>query len=70
LADYLPHFGRAVQSVHKPLPQIAHELKVDAIVEGTILRSGNRVRITAQLIQVASDRHLWTHAYEGDLYEG
>jgi TolB-like protein/DNA-binding winged helix-turn-helix (wHTH) protein/Flp pilus assembly protein TadD len=55
------------KGVHKPLPQIARELKVDAIVEGTVLRFGDRVRITAQLIEVAYDRHLWAHAYEGDL---
>jgi TolB-like protein/Tfp pilus assembly protein PilF len=55
------------KGVHKPLPQIARELNVDAVVEGTVMRSGDRVRITAQLIQVASDRHLWANAYEGDL---
>jgi len=55
------------KNVHKPLPQIARELKVDAVVEGTVLRSGDRVRITAQLIQASSDRHLWAHTYEGDL---
>jgi TolB-like protein/DNA-binding winged helix-turn-helix (wHTH) protein/Flp pilus assembly protein TadD len=55
------------KGVHKPLPQIARELKVDAVIEGTVLRSGDRVRITAQLIQVASDRHIWAHVYEGDL---
>ena len=55
------------KGVHKPLPQIARELKVDAVIEGTVLRFGDRVRITAQLIEVASDRHLWAHAYEGDL---
>jgi TolB-like protein len=55
------------KGVHKPLRQIARELNVDAVVEGTVMRSGDRVRITAQLIQVSSDRHLWAHAYEGDL---
>jgi TolB-like protein/DNA-binding winged helix-turn-helix (wHTH) protein/Flp pilus assembly protein TadD len=52
---------------HESLPQIARELKVDAIVEGTILRSGDRVRITAQLIEASADRHLWAENYEGDL---
>ena len=52
---------------HKPPPQIARELNIDAIVEGTVTRSGNRVRITAQLIDARSDRHLWADAYEGDL---
>ncbi len=52
---------------HKPTPQIARELNVDAIVEGTVTRSGDRVRITAQLIDAPGDRHLWAEAYEGDL---
>lgn len=53
--------------VHKPLPQIAKELNVDAIVEGTVLRSGEKVRITAQLIEAAHDGHLWSKSYEGEL---
>jgi|HubBroStandDraft_6_1064221.scaffolds.fasta_scaffold22964_2 TolB-like protein/DNA-binding winged helix-turn-helix (wHTH) protein/Flp pilus assembly protein TadD len=52
---------------HKPLPQIARELNVDAIVEGTVLRSGDRVRITAQLIDATADKHLWSQSYEGEL---
>jgi len=51
----------------KPLPQIARELNVDAVVEGTVLRSGDRVRITAQLIDAAADEHLWSQSYEGEL---
>jgi TolB-like protein/DNA-binding winged helix-turn-helix (wHTH) protein/Tfp pilus assembly protein PilF len=51
----------------RPLPQIARELGVDAIVEGTITRSGNRVRVTAQLIEARTDRHLWAHAYETEM---
>ncbi|HET8923138.1 MAG TPA: tetratricopeptide repeat protein [Candidatus Acidoferrum sp.] len=51
----------------KPLPQIARELSVDAVVEGTVLRSGEQVRITAQLIQATDDKHLWSRSYEGDL---
>jgi TolB-like protein/DNA-binding winged helix-turn-helix (wHTH) protein/Tfp pilus assembly protein PilF len=51
----------------KPLPQIARELNVDAIVEGTVLRSGDQVRITAQLIDAAADKHLWSQSYEGEL---
>lgn len=50
-----------------PLPQIGHDLKVDAIVEGSVLRSGDHVRITAQLIRTATDRHMWAAAYDGDL---
>ena len=49
--------------------QIGKELGVDAIVEGTILRAGNKVRITAQLIQVLADNHLWAQSYERDMTE-
>jgi TolB-like protein/Tfp pilus assembly protein PilF len=51
----------------KSLPQIAQELDVDGIVEGTVQRSGDRVRITAQLIHGPSDKHLWAHSYEGEV---
>jgi tetratricopeptide (TPR) repeat protein len=51
----------------KPLPEIARELEVGAIVEGTVMRAGDRVRITAQLIEAAADRHLWAKSYERDL---
>ena len=51
----------------KPLPEIARELNVDALVEGTVLRSGERVRITAQLVGVNPEKHLWAEAYERDL---
>jgi TolB-like protein/Flp pilus assembly protein TadD len=51
----------------KSLPQIAQELNVDAVVEGTILRSGDQVRITAQLIQASADKHLWAQSYDGDV---
>src|ERR1700722_2865800 len=53
--------------VRKTLPQIARELNVDGVVEGTVLRSGNQVRITAQLVRASDDKHLWAHSYEGDL---
>jgi TolB-like protein/DNA-binding winged helix-turn-helix (wHTH) protein/Tfp pilus assembly protein PilF len=52
---------------HKPLPQIARELNVDAVVEGTVVRSGDQVRITAQLIEAITDKHLWSQSYEGDI---
>ena len=51
----------------KPLPQIASELGVDGIVEGSILRAGGQVRITAQLIHAASDTHVWAESYDRDL---
>jgi TolB-like protein/DNA-binding winged helix-turn-helix (wHTH) protein len=52
---------------NKPLPQIARELKVDGIMEGTVQRSGDRVRITAQLIYGPADRHLWANSFERDI---
>ena len=55
------------KGTHKPLPQIARELGVDAIVEGAVQLSGTRVRITAQLVDAASDRHLWAEDYDRDL---
>src|SRR5437899_3100242 len=55
------------KNVRKPLSEIARELEVDAIVEGTVLRAGHRVRITAQLIDAAKETHLWAESYERDL---
>jgi TolB-like protein/DNA-binding winged helix-turn-helix (wHTH) protein/Flp pilus assembly protein TadD len=55
------------KGARKPLPQIARELNVDAVIEGSILRSGGRVRITAQLIEAAVERHLWAQSYDGDV---
>jgi TolB-like protein/Flp pilus assembly protein TadD len=51
----------------KSVEQIARELGVDAIVEGSVMRVGDRVRITAQLIDAATDQHLWANSFEGDL---
>ena len=51
----------------KSLPEIARELHVDSVVEGFVLRSGGKVRITAQLIQAIPERHLWAKSYDGDL---
>jgi TolB-like protein/DNA-binding winged helix-turn-helix (wHTH) protein/Tfp pilus assembly protein PilF len=50
---------------HRSLPDIARQLDVDAIVEGSIVRSGDRIRITAQLIDARTDRHLWAQSFEG-----
>jgi TolB-like protein/DNA-binding winged helix-turn-helix (wHTH) protein/Tfp pilus assembly protein PilF len=50
----------------KPLPEIARELNVDAIVEGSVIRSGERVRVTAQLLQASTDQHLWAETYDRD----
>ena len=51
----------------KSLPEIARELNVDAIVEGTVQRSGDRVRITAQLVEGRADKHVWANSYERDI---
>lgn len=53
----------------KPLPQIASELNVDAIVEGTVLRSGSRIRVTVQLVRASPEEHLWAERYERDTQE-
>ena len=53
----------------KPLRQIAQELNVDGAVEGTVLRSGNRVRTTVQLLNAKTDSHLWAETLERDLQE-
>ena len=51
----------------KSLPEIGRELSVDAVVEGSVERAGNRVRITAQLVRAATDQHIWAEAYQRDL---
>lgn len=55
------------KGARKPLPQIARELNVDSVVEGSVLSSGGRVRVTAQLIYAPADRHLWAKSYDRDL---
>ncbi len=55
------------KGTNKPVPQIARELHVDAVVEGSAMRVGDRVRITTQLIQASPERHLWSESYERDL---
>ncbi len=54
------------KAAKKSLPAIGRELNADAIVEGSVQRSGNRVRVTAQLVRAADDRHLWANSYERD----
>jgi len=53
------------KGVHKPLSAIARELHVDAVVEGSVVSSASTIRITAQLIEGATDRHLWAGSFEG-----
>jgi eukaryotic-like serine/threonine-protein kinase len=55
------------RATKKPLPQIGRELNVDAVLEGSVQKSGGRVRITAQLIEAPTDRHVWAKSYERDL---
>ena len=55
------------KGTRQPLSEIARELKVDGVVEGTMVREGGRVRVTAQLVHGPSDRHLWAQRYERDL---
>jgi TolB-like protein/Tfp pilus assembly protein PilF len=55
------------KGAHRPLREIAQELRVDGIIEGTVLRSGDRVRISAQLLDAKTDTHLWAESYDRDL---
>jgi TolB-like protein len=57
------------KATKKSIKDIGRELNVDAVVEGTVTRSGSRIRITAQLIQVSTDMHLWAETYERDVSE-
>ena len=55
------------KGTRKPLPQIARELGVDAVVEGSVLREGNQARITVQLIEGATDQHIWADSFQREL---
>lgn len=55
------------KDTRKTAPEIARELNVDGVVEGSVMRSGDRIRITAQLIRGATDEHLWAESYDRDL---
>ena len=55
------------KGAHRPLPEIGRELKVDAVLTGSVVRSGDRVRIAVQMFHVATDRNLWADSYERDL---
>jgi len=55
------------KGAQKPLRQIANELGVDAILEGSVLRSGQHVRVTAQLIDATTDQHIWARTYDREL---
>ena len=55
------------KNARKPLPEIARELGVDGVIEGTVTREGERVRITAQLVDGRTDQQLWAERYERPL---
>jgi TolB-like protein/Tfp pilus assembly protein PilF len=57
------------KGARKSLPDIGRELRVDAVVEGSVVRAGNRIRISAQLVHAASDRHLWAQVFERDVHD-
>jgi TolB-like protein/Tfp pilus assembly protein PilF len=57
------------KATHESLPEIARELNVDAVVEGTVAKSGTRVRISARLIDPRSEQHLWTRQYDNELQD-
>jgi TolB-like protein len=55
------------KDTRKKLPEIASELKVDALLEGSVLRSGDRIRVTVQLIRGATEARIWSEVYEQDI---
>ena len=57
------------QDTKKPIPEIAEELDVDALIEGSVMHSAGRLSLTAQLISTAPERHVWSKRYEGDANE-
>jgi TolB-like protein/DNA-binding winged helix-turn-helix (wHTH) protein len=57
------------KGVHRPLPQITRELGVDGVLEGSVVRSRNKVHMTIQLIQSSSDTHVWAESYDRDIEE-
>jgi TolB-like protein/DNA-binding winged helix-turn-helix (wHTH) protein/Flp pilus assembly protein TadD len=57
------------KSARKSLPEIARELNVEAVVEGSVLRSGDRVRINAHLIEVPAGREIWAKSYDGNIQD-
>ncbi len=64
-----PSSVRRYKDRAKTLKEIAHELSVDAVVDATILRSGDRVRINAALVEAATDSNVWAQVFERDVRE-
>lgn len=58
-----------IKSLHKPLREVAQQLGVDTVLEGSVIRAGNRVRISAQLVDVAKDQNVWAQEYNRDLQD-
>jgi len=65
--SHRPHLGNALQDAHTPLDQIGRELNAQYVLEGSVRREQNRVRITAQLIQVRDQTHVWAREYDRQL---
>jgi len=61
--------AKRYEETEKTLPEIARELSVKGVVEGSVMRSGNRVRVTVQLVDAESDSQLWTESFERDLVD-
>ena len=53
----------------KTVPEIARDLAVDAVLDGSVLRSGDRVRVHVELVQASSDTPLWSNSYDGDMHD-
>jgi TolB-like protein/DNA-binding winged helix-turn-helix (wHTH) protein/Flp pilus assembly protein TadD len=64
-----PPLAIAYKGARQPLREIARDLNVDAVVKGSVLFSGDRVRITARLIEMPTERDVWAQSYEGDLHD-
>ena len=58
-----------IKSLHKPLREVAQQLGVDAVLEGSVIRAGNRVRISAQLVDITKDQNVWAQEYDRDLQD-
>jgi eukaryotic-like serine/threonine-protein kinase len=58
-----------IKSLHEPLREVAQRLGVDAILEGSVARAGNRVRISAQLVDIAKDQNVWAQEYDRDVQD-
>ena len=67
LARDLTNVGHGDRQTQKRIPDVARELGVDAVIEGSVLREGSRVKVTAQLIDGRTDRHIWADTFEREI---